>query len=155
MVFSWPHLTEPHFCRLSLVMAVMKFCPGSRGGEQTPLLDKKSVTTLQERVGWDTWCQPSLEIVACHNHTASKMGRVSVWTQLSLQPTCKACACKQWQYAAERVKMPQALSLGYRVQHIRKTLTYRVSRRGKPRCWDAQKQRHDLTKTWGDLAWRR
>lgn len=53
-------------------------------GTQTPLLDEKSVTTLQERVGWDTQSQPSLEIAVCHNYTASKMGRVSIWTQLRL-----------------------------------------------------------------------
>lgn len=35
-VFLWPHLTQHHFCHLSLVMAVMKVFPGSREGKIDP-----------------------------------------------------------------------------------------------------------------------
>lgn len=86
MVFLRPHLTQRHFCHLLLVMAVMKFCPGSRGGNTDPTTWREEChhTARTCGMGWDTQSQPSLEIAVCHNYTASKMGTVSIWTQLSL-----------------------------------------------------------------------
>lgn len=84
MVFSWPHLTQHHFCHLPLVMAVMKFCPGSRGGRTNPTTWQEECHHTARTCGMGYVVSTIFGNCGLHNHTASKMGRVSIWTQLSL-----------------------------------------------------------------------